>query len=293
MAVRGVHAKKALAGECANHSCKEGYKCVSERDGRRCELAYCIKRPSVANAELYEPFGLSRDLGRGMIYKCEHGFKLKGKPFAVCRNTGIWKSLITCEKPCEKGWIQNRGHNYCIGPDKKTWNDSKADCISKGSYLVKIDHAAENDWLEKVMIDNNINHMWIGAHDIGHEGSWRWVYDNTTVNYTNWPNNYEHAEGHENCAEMWDKASYRWNDKVCTSVIQYVCHRLTKMLLHVGNSLDTSRMNVCGQFIGPAVNGQVIVIRCKTLPEGQIVKLTSFHTAPEFFHLAEVEVYAV
>ncbi|XP_063436790.1 fucolectin-4-like [Mytilus trossulus] len=86
---------------------------------------------------------------------------------------------------------------------------------------------------------------------------------------------------------------YKVQKVISTNRMDNYGHRLTKMLLHVGNSLDTSRMNVCGQFIGPAVNGQVIVIRCYTLPEGQIVKLTSFHTAPEFFHLAEVEVYAV
>ncbi|VDI54953.1 Hypothetical predicted protein [Mytilus galloprovincialis] len=84
---------------------------------------------------------------------------------------------------------------------------------------------------------------------------------------------------------------YKVQKVISTNQMDNYGHRLTKMLLHVG--IDTSRMNVCGQFIGPAVNGQVIVIRCNTLPEGQIVKLTSFHTAPEFFHLAEVEVYAV
>ncbi|CAC5423666.1 unnamed protein product [Mytilus coruscus] len=69
--------------------------------------------------------------------------------------------------------------------------------------------------------------------------------------------------------------------------------RLTKMLIHVGTNLDTSQMELCGQFIGPAVTGQVIVIPCNTLPEGQIVKLTSVNTASEVFHLAEVEVYGV
>lgn len=32
------------------------------------------------------------------------------------------------------------------------------DCIIKGSYLVKIDHATENDWLEKVMVGEFIGY---------------------------------------------------------------------------------------------------------------------------------------
>ncbi|CAC5391462.1 unnamed protein product [Mytilus coruscus] len=67
--------------------------------------------------------------------------------------------------------------------------------------------------------------------------------------------------------------------------------RLRKMLVHVGKSLDTSHMDLCGQFLGPAVNGQVIVIKCCTFLEGQIVKLTSVNNAPTPFHLTEVEVY--
>ncbi|CAG2239170.1 unnamed protein product [Mytilus edulis] len=65
-----------------------------------------------------------------------------------------------------------------------------------------------------------------------------------------------------------------------------------KMLIHVGTSY-TSQMELCGQFIGPAVTGQVIAILCNTLPEGHVVKLTSVNTASEVFHLSEVEVYAV
>ncbi|XP_063404380.1 fucolectin-7-like [Mytilus trossulus] len=68
--------------------------------------------------------------------------------------------------------------------------------------------------------------------------------------------------------------------------------RLKKMVIYVGNSLDTCQMKLCGQFIGPAAPKQIIVTPCFALPEGQIVKLTSVNTAaPDYFHLSEVEVY--
>lgn len=54
--------------------------------------------PNVATALLHEPCGLYRDLGRGMTYKCEIKLKLRGTPFAVCRNTGIWKYMFICGK---------------------------------------------------------------------------------------------------------------------------------------------------------------------------------------------------
>ncbi|XP_071139921.1 uncharacterized protein [Mytilus edulis] len=69
--------------------------------------------------------------------------------------------------------------------------------------------------------------------------------------------------------------------------------RLRKMLIHVGVNLDTCNMELCGQFIGPAISGQVIVTQCNTLPKGHMVKLTSVNIVPRAFHLTEVEVYGV
>ncbi|VDI36790.1 Hypothetical predicted protein [Mytilus galloprovincialis] len=75
--------------------------------------------------------------------------------------------------------------------------------------------------------------------------------------------------------------------------IAFVAARLRHLLVHVGKNLETSNMELCGQFIGPAVNGKVIVTMCNTLPEGQIVKLTSVNDDLTAFHLTEVEVYGV
>ncbi|VDI54849.1 Hypothetical predicted protein [Mytilus galloprovincialis] len=56
----------------------------------------CTGRPFAVNAELDEPFGLSRDVGRGMKYTCTKSIKMIGTPFAVCHKTGQWKSMFIC-----------------------------------------------------------------------------------------------------------------------------------------------------------------------------------------------------
>lgn len=63
------------------------------------------------------------------------------------------------------------------------------------------------------------------------------------------------------------------------------------MVIHIGQKLDSSLMQLYGQFIGLAVIKQVIVTPCCGLPEVQIVKLTSVNTAPHPIHFAEVVVY--
>ncbi|CAG2212060.1 CD206 [Mytilus edulis] len=178
----------ALIGKCARHNCAEGHKCVLNGETTTCKLAYCIGNPNVRNAVLNEPFGLSREM--------------RGKPFAVCRETGKWNSMLICEIQCEKGWIEFGGHCYYIGPDKK-----------RGKIL------------RLVAYKKNIDSLRIGAHDIGQEGRWRWIYDNTAVDFTNWgdrqPNNYDNQD----CAELLKSKSYRWNDGACTSLLRYICEK--------------------------------------------------------------------
>ncbi|CAG2239171.1 unnamed protein product [Mytilus edulis] len=84
---------------------------------------------------------------------------------------------------------------------------------------------------------------------------------------------------------------YKIQKVVSTNRIECCGDRLRKMLVHAGKSVDTSHMELCGQFLGPVVNGQVIVIKGWTFLEGQIVKLTSVNNEPTAFHLTEVEVY--
>ncbi|XP_071138521.1 lectin BRA-3-like [Mytilus edulis] len=155
-------------------------------------------------------------------------------------------SFLTCLKECMKtstcfnvsyrrGWkmcdingnlnsdvklVQEHG---CFSSNINSWPTN--DCQRKGSHLVKIVDASENLWLQHVMIEKNIDKLRIGAHDIIQEGTWRWIYDDTIVDFTNWgynqPNNYKNQD----CAELFKSDSYRWNDGSCTSLLQYVCEK--------------------------------------------------------------------
>ncbi|VDI68208.1 Hypothetical predicted protein [Mytilus galloprovincialis] len=232
---------KKLVGKCATHNCAEGYKCVVKGEEITCEIAYCIGRPFAANAELDEPFGLSRDLGHGMKYVCTNRIQMIGKPFAVCRQTGKWKSMFIC------------GEGSLVS-HHKTAGQSTIHCAN--GYLCEPE--AGVDGIKQL---TNIFHT-----DLELEPFW-WV----------------------NLGQV-----YTVLKVVSTNRMHSCCgNRLRKMLIHVEENLDTSNTELCGQFIGPAVSGQVIVTPCNTLPKGHLVKLTSVNTVPTVFHLTEVEVYGI
>ncbi|CAC5397726.1 unnamed protein product [Mytilus coruscus] len=230
---------RKLVGKCATHSCAEGRKCVLKGEEIACEIAYCIGRPFAANAELNEPFGLSRDLKHGMMYKCTNRIQMIGKPFAVCRKTG----------------------NLCLFVEKDIWCLNSRQLARALLPVLRDTYANQKRRLTEL---NNLSTCFIQKNEL--EPFW-WV----------------------NLGQV-----YMVLKVVSTDRIDICCgDRLRKMLIHVGESLDTSRMELCGQFIGPGVSGQVIVTPCNTLPKGQIVKLTSVNTVPRPFHLTEVEVYGV
>ena len=76
---------------------------------------------------------------------------------------------------------QTDGHAY-----KKikceNWEDARTQAAAEGAYLVAINDAAEQKWLQTVFRNQP---SWIGLNDIAQEGEWRW--DNgEPLTYANW-----------------------------------------------------------------------------------------------------------
>lgn len=55
--------------------------------------------PEIQNAVCTETFGLYRNLGTGISFKCKDGLALIGRPFAVCTENREWKILFCCIEP--------------------------------------------------------------------------------------------------------------------------------------------------------------------------------------------------
>ncbi|KAJ8321055.1 hypothetical protein KUTeg_002642 [Tegillarca granosa] len=81
----------------------------------------------------------------------------------------------------------------------------------------------------KRMFKKGDRSYWIGASDLQHEGTFRWEGTGQKVKFNDWsshqPDNYR---GREDCAHLWKKRGYRWNDMPCTSKSGYICQRKAK-----------------------------------------------------------------
>ncbi|XP_055362028.1 CD209 antigen-like [Betta splendens] len=118
----------------------------------------------------------------------------------------------TCGK-CLPGWTLFNSSCYFFSyfesaAAKKTWTDSRADCVRRGADLVVIDSREEQNF-----VSGNIksmrsypnqwdNGVWVGLTDIDTEGEWVWINNVTEVEKRYWaygePNN--HGRHGEDCA---------------------------------------------------------------------------------------------
>ncbi|XP_071002861.1 CD209 antigen-like protein C [Oncorhynchus clarkii lewisi] len=121
------------------------------------------------------------------------------------------------------GWRYSDSSLYFLSTEKKTWEESRQDCLERGADLVII-----NSDKEQTFVFNLHLRVWIGLTDSVTEGTWKWV-DGTSLTTGYWgkgqPDNY----GQEDCAEIYfrkDDPVTTWNDGKCGANNSWICEKV-------------------------------------------------------------------
>ncbi|VDI11004.1 Hypothetical predicted protein [Mytilus galloprovincialis] len=161
--------EKFLAGKCVDHKCAAGSKCQFDHvtSDVVCIDVYCKDMPYIPNAETVEPFGLQRQYNMANKYACNDNFKIEGRPFAVCQNTGDWKVLFTCVYECGTDGLQLEEETAsCIkhtSTNGSTWKEARTICQQQGGDLVSIVTKAK--WDSVIEYFRSVGRAWIGLKD--------------------------------------------------------------------------------------------------------------------------------
>ncbi|KAM6453511.1 C-type lectin BPL-like [Liasis olivaceus] len=130
---------------------------------------------------------------------------------------------------CPRKWLQYQGNCYGLFHKKLSWHEAEIECQSygHGTHLASI-----LAWPETLIVSKHISiykkekgvDVWIGLHDVHHNGNWRWT-DESTYNYKNWmqgePNNLWNSEY---CVALRASADYKgWIDAVCMKQKAFIC----------------------------------------------------------------------
>jgi hypothetical protein len=121
------------------------------------------------------------------------------------------------------------GGEYWFCNNDRSWASARSRCQAQGMDLVRIDSAAENDFVRS-NIDGD---WWIGASDQATEGAWVWAIggsqfwsgkaNGTSVGglFSRWDGGQPNDLGGEDCAQM--RSDGDWSDDACSDGEEYVC----------------------------------------------------------------------
>ena len=112
---------------------------------------------------------------------------------------------------------------YGLVTEKKTWVDAKNTCSQWGKELAVIQTEAEQNAIQGIVSPYASELVWIGLHDIGHEGTFVWV-DGSAPIYSKWFQVPDNFNGNEHCVELVEAERGRtWNDKDCNQLNMAIC----------------------------------------------------------------------
>nr|XP_029716355.1 C-type lectin 37Db-like [Aedes albopictus] len=128
-------------------------------------------------------------------------------------------------------------NSYIIPNLTANWFQASDHCKSRGMELVSIANQAEyNQLTEFVARELNCTELcavWIGANDLGSEGTFTWTATGRWVGFTNWKSNQpDNTNGvfEEHCVEVLYFPAYdfiwQWNDSVCKHEKYFACERV-------------------------------------------------------------------
>uniref|UniRef100_A0A4W5JI07 C-type lectin domain-containing protein n=1 Tax=Hucho hucho TaxID=62062 RepID=A0A4W5JI07_9TELE len=138
------------------------------------------------------------------------------------------------KQTCE--WRRFKSSLYYLSTEKKSWTESRQDCLGRGAHLVIINSKEEQEFIHgwSECLD-----IYLGFHDTNTEGVWEWINDgalgqSSAPGTTYWrdgePND---ANQGEDCAQLSKQVSdplKSWNDIPCTTNIHWMCEKTTSTL---------------------------------------------------------------
>uniref|UniRef100_A0A673Y951 CD209 antigen-like protein E n=1 Tax=Salmo trutta TaxID=8032 RepID=A0A673Y951_SALTR len=127
------------------------------------------------------------------------------------------------EQHCQEGWRYFDSSLYFLSTEKKTWEESRQDCLERGADLVIINSKEEQTFLFNLHL-----RAWIGLTDSVTEGTWKWV-DDTSLTTKYWRGGQPDDNGQEDCAEIYygqDDPVQTWNDDNCLKYHDWICEKV-------------------------------------------------------------------
>ncbi|XP_064819218.1 uncharacterized protein LOC135536925 [Oncorhynchus masou masou] len=148
----------------------------------------------------------------------------------VVEGSGMAVQMMRTVLKCPTGWKMLGSRCYFLSTERKTWQESRLDCLNREADLVIINSRQEQKLLYQLHGDADLL-VWIGLTDSVNEGTWIWV-DSTPLTTSYWKRGKPDHGGTNNkdCVEVnhRDSVLANWNDAPCNHMLRWICEKLQK-----------------------------------------------------------------
>ncbi|KAI4884852.1 hypothetical protein NFI96_021648, partial [Prochilodus magdalenae] len=135
----------------------------------------------------------------------------------------INNSLSTETYVKQFGWICLKSGLYYISTEKKSWRESRQDCIKRGADLVIINSREEQDFINRLRRDRT---AWIGLSYSYTEGAWSWRWlDNSTVDTGFWSREQPYSHGYCAVTGYGSDPVFNWVNYNCSDQQYWICEK--------------------------------------------------------------------
>ncbi|XP_045070714.1 C-type lectin domain family 6 member A-like [Coregonus clupeaformis] len=123
---------------------------------------------------------------------------------------------------CPEGWQKFESSCYFISTEKKTWRESRQDCLERGADLFIVNSDKEQTFINGF---NEVPEAWIGLTDCVTEGTWKWVDGTTLTTPRYWMRGDPSGGVRENCVLFGHRSSGQgtWHDYPCSYNSYWIC----------------------------------------------------------------------
>ncbi|XP_060558401.1 macrophage mannose receptor 1-like [Ruditapes philippinarum] len=141
-------------------------------------------------------------------------------------------TIVSAQK-CPAGWYGYSLTSKCyrfVSKNAMTWDDARDFCKIHGGDILRVDSAAEQNWIFRQLrnMQNHSHvppsHWWVGMNNREYLSKWEWADGTPVGRFIHWkpgePNNHN---GNERCGEIWNPNQF--NDAQCSTKYKFICWR--------------------------------------------------------------------
>uniref|UniRef100_A0A3Q2VYI9 C-type lectin domain-containing protein n=1 Tax=Haplochromis burtoni TaxID=8153 RepID=A0A3Q2VYI9_HAPBU len=146
-----------------------------------------------------------------VVFLCEY------KKYVISMLKSSQPKLLT---DCQGNWVAFSDSLYQVSLEKKSWEESRQDCLQKGAHLMIINRREEQNFVNQFK-----KSLWIGLTDSETDGRWKWV-DGTRMTTSYWNSGEPNGGRSENCGEVrFYDSENSWNDAPCSIEKFWICEK--------------------------------------------------------------------